>query len=265
MPISTSVIISTYNWKEALALSIKSLWKQTVLPAEIIVADDGSGPDTKALVAALAQQSPVPLHHCWHPDTGFRLAAIRNKAIAQASGDYILQIDGDIICDPHFVADHLFFAEEGYFVCGRRLSLTPEDTQQTLAQKQLLLSEQSMKRNKAPNRTRSPLLMRLIRPDKTNKFVNKGLLGCNMSYWRKDALAVNGYNTKIEGWGKEDDEFTIRLQNWGLKKRSLRFGGIACHLYHNERSRDDFDRNSGLLREAIEKKTVQTLNGIQEL
>ena len=92
-----SVIVSTYNRPDALELSLKSLMLQTRLPDEIVVGDDGSGPETREVVERMQSISPVPIIHVWHPDEGFRLAAIRNKAVLASTGDYIIQIDGDII------------------------------------------------------------------------------------------------------------------------------------------------------------------------
>ena len=42
-----SLLISTYNWKEALSLCLYSVFAQTVKPAEILIADDGSREDTR--------------------------------------------------------------------------------------------------------------------------------------------------------------------------------------------------------------------------
>ena len=68
--------------------------RQSLLPDEIIIADDGSKEDTRELIHQLAASSEVPIIHVWHEDLGFRLASIRNKAIAKASKEYIIQIDG---------------------------------------------------------------------------------------------------------------------------------------------------------------------------
>ena len=57
-----------------------------------------------------------------------------------------------------------------------------------------------------------------------------------MSFWRSDFLAINGYDEFFEGWGKEDDDLTHRLQRKGCKKRSLRFAGIVYHLWHGHES-----------------------------
>ena len=41
-----TLIIATYNWHQALELVLISVSKQTVLPDEIIIADDGSTKET---------------------------------------------------------------------------------------------------------------------------------------------------------------------------------------------------------------------------
>ena len=108
-----SLLISTYNWKEALSLCLYSAFAQTVKPAEILIADDGSREDTRQLIDEMRAKTDIPIVHVWHEDKGFRLSAIRNRSIEKAKGDYIIQIDGDIILDRHFIADHLELAEKG--------------------------------------------------------------------------------------------------------------------------------------------------------
>lgn len=83
---TVSLIITTYNWPRALYLCLDSVMQQTVMPSEILVADDGSGISTRDVVRHFQNISPVPVHHIWHEDRGFRVAAIRNKAIAASSG-----------------------------------------------------------------------------------------------------------------------------------------------------------------------------------
>src|SRR5687768_10761216 len=95
--ITTSLIISTYNWPEALNLCLMSIKSQTLLPDEIIIADDGSSGETKVLIENFQRSFEVPILHVWQPDQGFQLSRIRNKAIARATKEYIIQIDGDLI------------------------------------------------------------------------------------------------------------------------------------------------------------------------
>ena len=91
-----SLIVTTYNWKDALELSIRSVWQQTKLPEEIIVADDGSSDGTDELVDKLTEITSLPIVYSRQKDKGFRAAKNRNKAIAKARSDYIILIDGDI-------------------------------------------------------------------------------------------------------------------------------------------------------------------------
>ena len=111
-----SLVISTYNWKEALCLCLLSVTRQTVVPAEVIIADDGSRPDTKLLIEDFQQNFPCPIKHIWHEDKGWRKCIIMNKAFALCEGDYIIEIDGDIIMHSHFIEDHISEAAPGYFL-----------------------------------------------------------------------------------------------------------------------------------------------------
>ena len=108
-----SLIVTTYNRPDALHLVLQSVLQQTVPPAEIIVADDGSGADTAETVGRFAKTSPIPVKHVWQEDQGFRAAQSRNRALAAAQGPYIVLIDGDMVLHPEFIADHLSVAREG--------------------------------------------------------------------------------------------------------------------------------------------------------
>ena len=118
-----TLLIITYNWPEALRMVLESAMHQSKMPDEIVIGDDGSTAETKLLIESYAKSSPVPVVHVWQEDKGFRRTVILNKAIAKATGDYIIQVDGDVILDSHFVADHLEVAQKGCFVCGSRVRL----------------------------------------------------------------------------------------------------------------------------------------------
>ena len=85
--ITASLVVTTYNWKDALALCLRSIAAQRVLPHEVIVADDGSRADTTGMVRAMVRDFPVPLKHVWQEDLGFRAARVRNLGIAASSGE----------------------------------------------------------------------------------------------------------------------------------------------------------------------------------
>lgn len=70
--IKLSLIITTYNWPEALQKVLDSVRYQSSYPNEVIVADDGSKPETGELIKTIAKDFPVPIVHLWHEDKGFR-------------------------------------------------------------------------------------------------------------------------------------------------------------------------------------------------
>ena len=77
-------------------------------------------------------------------------------------------------------------------------------------------------------------------------------------------LAINGYDEFFEGWGKEDDDLTHRLQRKGCKKRSLRFAGIVYHLWHGHESMESDQKNAEYFCKKNEKNIVYCENGVSK-
>jgi glycosyltransferase involved in cell wall biosynthesis len=77
---TASLVVTTYNWKEALALCLHSIARQRTRPLDVVVADDGSREDTARMVEELARDFPVPLRHAWQEDE--RPAAGRDRGHA---------------------------------------------------------------------------------------------------------------------------------------------------------------------------------------
>ena len=253
-----SLIVSTYNWPEALNLCLLSIQKQKLLPDEVIIADDGSGEETRLLIERFQRDFPVPLVHVWQPDEGFQLSRIRNKAIARASQGYIVQIDGDLILERHFIQDHVAFRKEGSFVSGTRVQMSGGLTKKVIQAGRSQISIFSMGLSNKSNAMRLSLFSQLFAA--RYKRSDPGYVrGCNMAFWRKDLIRVNGYNEEIVGWGREDSELAIRLINAGLIKRIYKFGAVAYHLNHQETKRSQLDINEGILQQAIfsKKKTCE--------
>jgi glycosyltransferase involved in cell wall biosynthesis len=260
-----SLVVSTYNWPEALKMCMKSVLIQTVLPKEIIFCDDGSGIETKNLINSFKNETSIPVKHVWQPDEGFQLAKIRNKGFAATSYDYIIQIDGDLVLHPDFVKDHLAFAKKGYFTTGSRVLLSKESTQQIINQRAVNIDFKKIKYKNFLNKFRAPILWGLFASTYKNKGVNKYYVkGCNMAFWKKDILKINGYNENFTGWGKEDSEIAIRLINAGIKKRFLKFGGIVYHLYHKEASRELEKENLEKMNYSIKNKLINSPRGINQ-
>ena len=110
---TTSLIITTYNKPDCLRVAIVTAMNQTVPPHEIIVADDGSREETFEVTRELRKQTNIPIVHVWQEDKGFRLNRSRNNAIALASGEYIVLLDGDCFVGPRYIEDHARAARRG--------------------------------------------------------------------------------------------------------------------------------------------------------
>lgn len=258
--ISTSLIISTYNRSDALELCVKSVLRQSLLPDEIIIADDGSKEDTGELIHQLAASSEVPIIHVWHEDLGFRLASIRNKAIAKASKEYIIQIDGDIVLHKDFVKDHVHFAKKGSFVTGSRVLIREGLTKKMLAERNCIISIHDKGTKNTINGVHLPWLSPLLQHYR--QWDISYSRGCNMAFWKEDLLKVNGYNEAITGWGSEDHELVCRLINNGVRKRTIKFAGIVFHLYHELHGTDNLSNNRSILNETKVRKLTWCDKGI---
>jgi len=238
-----SVLVTTYNRPAVLQHCLESLFRQSRLPNEIIVCDDGSGPETHQLIVQLQRQSPVPLRHVWQPDNGFKLAQIRNKGITRATGDYIIQIDGDVILHHHFVRDQLHVARPGVFYSGNQFHFNSEQTNQILTDPSATFSAVLKQTRLTWHRMRVPFLQKLVAHFYHWKEQHDFVSGCNMAFWRQDLLAVNGYDESFTGWGWEDTDLTFRLMNLGRQLCFIRFGAIQYHLYHSPSSRSHLKSN----------------------
>ncbi|OSI35176.1 glycosyltransferase family 2 protein [Neisseria dumasiana] len=262
---SVSLIITTYNRPDALALVLKSALAQTRLPQEIIIADDGSDRRTTEVVGKFTQASPVPVKHTWQKDDGFRAAESRNRAIAAATSDYLIIIDGDMVLDPSFIADHIAAAKKGRLIQGSRVILSKERTEAILNQPGLPLPELSFSSNGVKKRLSALRLTKLAKLlGKRGNRKHKGIKSCNMGFFRDDALAVNGFNNEFVGWGREDSEFAARCYHSGMKRHNLKFAGIAYHLWHHEAERAALPRNDALLQATLNEKKTRCERGVNE-
>jgi glycosyltransferase involved in cell wall biosynthesis len=237
-----TLIICTYNWPEALSLVLSSIASQSILPNEIIVADDGSDESTAKVIEEISNQISTPIIHSWQEDDGCRIPHSRNRAIAKSNYEYIIMIDGDTVLHKDFIKDHKRFAQEGLYIQGSRVLLQSEFTSSLI--KKNLFKKPSFYLEHAKNKInmlRLPLLTKLMSYFKSQN-INR-IRGCNFSLFKEDIIKVNGFNEEITTWGREDSEFVQRLFNSGVRKQHLKFSGIQYHLYHKERIHNNTNNN----------------------
>jgi glycosyltransferase involved in cell wall biosynthesis len=256
-----TLVASTYNWPEALELLLLSVLNQSVLPNEVIIADDGSGEDTKNLIENFKKTFPVPLVHIWQEDLKNRKSRIMNKAIAAAKYDYIVEIDGDIILNKHFIEDHLAYAQKGHYLFGSRVNIQEKLLPELFSEKNIDFNFFSKGIKKRSRTIRIPFLMNFA---KSVDKCSKKLRGCNMSFWKEDFIKINGYNESIVGWGMEDSEMIQRLHNIEIKGKRLKYTGIVYHIYHKEQSRNNVPVNSEIENQTIKNKLTSVEKGVDQ-
>ncbi len=240
---AASVIVSTYNRPQHLTRCLEGFRHQTVPDFEILVADDGSGPETAEVVAAAAQSLPVPLRHVWQEDRGFRKCRVLNEALRAARSDYLIYTDSDCVPDRRFVEMHLRYRRPGRMLVGRSVKWGERRSQaidsgviQRGGHARIRLRDVW---DNLHGRNRYIWLgiylpgdwgFRLAQRIKTNRNTRGG----NMSAWKADLVRVNGWNEDFESWGLEDVEIGLRLRRAGVEGVAVTNKALNFHLWHPE-------------------------------
>jgi len=264
-----SVIFTTYNQPEWLQ---KVLWGyecQSERDFEIVIADDGSGDETRDIIKNFQKQSALQLQHVWHPDEGYQKCPILNKAIIAAESDYLIFSDGDCIPRKDFVQNHLYYAEEGYFLSGGTFRL-PMDLSEKISREDIRSQNcftlewlyanglsRTLKSAKLIQKPWIAILLNFLTP--TSATWN----GHNASCWKKDAFAINGFNEEMH-YGGQDREFGERLRNYGLKSKQIRYSAVCIHLEHGRpyKTRESIQKNQQIRKRVRQQKRVQTEEGL---
>jgi glycosyltransferase involved in cell wall biosynthesis len=268
MPIS--VVVTTYNRPDALRAVLDGLGAQADLDFEVIVADDGSRDDTRALVERTGAGFPVPLSHAWQEDEGFRAGAARNRAAERARGDYLVFLDGDCIPRPDFVARHRTLAERGWMVAGNRILLSEPFTARTLRERipvhQWSARQWSEARLRGDINRMLPLVdlpLGLLRKVAASRW--QRVRTCNLGVWTGDFRRVRGFDETFEGWGFEDSDLAVRLLNAGVRRKEGAFATGVLHLWHRENDRRHEGRNWDLLQQRIRSGETLPAKGLSSV
>lgn len=234
-----SLVIAVYRRDDFLRLVLESLARQSVADFEVLVADDGSGPEIPRAIDEFRGRLAFPVQHVWHPDEGFRKTRIANLAVARASSPYLIFVDGDCICQRHFVRAHLAARAPRLVLSGRRVMLSEaRSARVTLAD----VSSGALERpwnlvggcDEGTFR-RAFRLPWLDAMGRTFRRRNYHILGANFSLHADDFRAVNGYDESIVGRGLEDDNLANRLKLSGRRIASLGHSALQYHLFHRSK------------------------------
>jgi glycosyltransferase involved in cell wall biosynthesis len=265
-----AVIVTTYNRPDALSAVLEGYLAQTDRDFEVLVADDGSTPDTAQVVQQLRARAAFPIHHVWQEDDGFRAAAIRNRALAQTAAEYVVFTDGDCIPPTDFVARQRLLSEQGCFLSGNRLLLAQAFTQKVLSEKipvHLWSFGDWLRARRQGHIARLLPLLRLPNFAWLRKLAPQrwqGAKTCNLSAFRADLLRVNGLDESYTGWGLEDSDLVVRLIRAGVINKSARFSAPVLHLWHKENDRSHLEENRQRLQQVLNATHTRALKGVDQ-
>lgn len=267
-----SVILSTYNQPRALELSLWGYSAQVYRGFDIVIADDGSGSETAAVIERMVAATQLVIHHVWHPDRGFRKTEILNRAIVATDSDYLIFSDGDCIPRDDFVAVHVRLAREHHFLSGGYIKLpaylsdriTRDDVLHGRVADLAWLKAQGWRPGRRALRLlrSSPAAAVLDRLTPTRPSWN----GHNASTWRKAIVAANGFDLDM-AYGGEDRALGERLENAGVKGIQIRHRAATFHLEHpRPYATADAQRSNSAIRARIRRHgETRARLGIAEL
>lgn len=271
-----SVVVPTYNRPRELALCLASLARQSRLPDEVVVADDGSGEETRLTVQGFSRSPacPFPVRHAWQEDRGFRKPRILNEAVRTSSGDYLVFIDGDCMAHARFVASHLSLAGPRAILGGKRVELGEALSARLLdrgepfsaAPWRLFWDSIAGGTRKAEEAVRIsvPFLRRWLHRD---RIPDDGIWGCNFSVPRALFYEINGCDEEFTDGSIEDNDLGIRVLNSGGRLRSVRALAVVYHLWHPATwgfGSGKYLQNRRILERRIAVKETRCVRGIAD-
>jgi glycosyltransferase involved in cell wall biosynthesis len=259
-----SVIFTTYN--EPLWLE-KVLWgysTQDYQDFEIVIADDGSGNETRRVIEETKQNTRLSIQHVWHEDKGFRKCEILNKAILKASGEYLIFSDGDCIPRSDFISEHAKHAKKGVYLTGGCIRL-PMSISKAISKDDILagrcfdwkwLTERGLPANRRNSKLKSGKKLASLLNRVT--VTRSNFKGGNASAWKSDIMAVNGFDQRMQ-WGGLDREIGVRLKNCGIRGKHIRYNAHIIHLEHARGYKDpDMVKQNRSLRKENAKNNIKT-------
>ena len=234
-----SLLIAAYNQGEFFRRTVMGLRRQTVSDFEVIVCDDGSGPEVESIVKEQASETATPIHHLWHEDRGFRKCEILNRGVLQSSSDYLIFLDADCIPHRRFVEEHIRCREAGKFLTGRRVELGEAITSRLTDDMILSGSLENIVITGLPYLVKKEirhLEYGIYFPRWARNLGDGGdtaLLGCNFSCWKDDFEKINGFNEDfLTPSGGEDVDVERRFRLMGLLSKNVKHGTITYHQHH---------------------------------
>ena len=181
-----SIVIATKDRSAYVARALASLASQIGAPSfEVIIVDNGSSDDTKAVVEEAAARASFPVRYAFEPEPNRGKA--RNRGVAIAEGYLILFIDDDVQLPAGFIAAHEAAHTTSNLIVNGPIINVP--------------SYEDRPKPAMANYSRAFLCT------------------CNVSLPKHAIEAVGGFDEAFHLYGWEDTELGVRLREAGMRWR----------------------------------------------
>lgn len=274
--LKVTVIVSVYKNIEALNIVLKSLQNQTIVPDEIIISEDGNSEIMKSFVENL-QIENITIVHLSCEDIGWRKNVALNKAIVNASGEYLIFIDGDVVPHKRFIEGHLYWSKPKRVCAGKRAELGANISKRILSG-EMSIDELTSKYILWVNKLHKDKVRHYedgiyIKPNGwlfkylvSKKHISY-IIGCNFSCYKEDMESINGFNEDyMHPSVGEDVDINWRFRGSGIEVVSVRNIANVYHLWHKKSfGANEGKINNAILKEDFDKNRFVCLNGIKKL
>ena len=239
-----SVIVSAYKNVRELDFTLHAYGLQSMPVHELIVAQDG---DFSAIsdVVRRHQAAYQGIKHIWHEDIGFRKCLILNKALVQATGDFIVFTDADCVPRRDVVERFAALAKPRRFVSGGSHINLPASFHADHLTPALIQTQSIFDPSWLAARGVAVPKLRML-PAKHAGWASmldtlsprNAFVGNLSGAWKDDLLRVAGFDESF-GYGGEDRNLGFRLNNAGIQGLRARHQLVCLHLDHQRPWRND--------------------------
>jgi cellulose synthase/poly-beta-1,6-N-acetylglucosamine synthase-like glycosyltransferase len=245
LPMPVSVIISYYKNIPALELVLMGLSRQSMLPNEVIIAEDDNENKTAEFIKQAKGIYPFKILHLnQHENLGFRKNQMLNKAVTSSSNSILAFLDGDCIPHRHWLMQCLKHVKPKQPVFGRRVMTSPSLTKSIYKDKDLKKLNLLQLALSGSSRLKYGLYLPFTSVEKRS-----GMWGCNWAVYKEDLMAINGFDEQyIRAGIGEDVDVEWRLNQAGIFFNSVRQHALVFHMHHESHYSDaDVNFNKNIL------------------
>ncbi|HIH31155.1 TPA: glycosyltransferase [Candidatus Woesearchaeota archaeon] len=235
-----SIILTTYNRKSLLEMTLTALLNQTNKNFEILIIDDHSKDSTQEFSIDFVNKINMPSKYFRIENEGNNLSIARNMGAEFAKNKYLVFIDDDIVVLPNFIQEYILHFQKNpdAVYLGKLLYVKSQSleniTLEDIKNKKWDILNQHLYSKIDP---RKDTLRDL--PDYYKVW------GGNMGIAKTHFYCLNGYDEDFKSWGGLDSDLGLRLKRNG-NPLVLLDDCIGYHMGTNFKSMSEIQKERGV-------------------